>query len=170
MRAKINIKARPKAIEAFSLVEVVVALAIVVFALFSMVGLLGVGLANSHDSRERMQAATIAEEICSVRRAAPTNAFPIGSGPQPGFPLPPLQTATSSPVLTYITRDGALTNQPNADFGFIYNITPVLDAVPAGNTSNGVSQVYMCIFWPAQAAPTSPATSHYEISTTFGLQ
>jgi type II secretory pathway pseudopilin PulG len=169
MRAKINIKARPKAIEAFSLVEVVVALAIVVFALFSMVGLLGVGLANSHDSRERMQAATIAEEICSVRRAAPTNDL---SNTQPGFPLPVLETQMGNisppPVPLYLTRDGLLTNQANADFGFLYSITPKLDAVPA-NTTHGVSQVYMAIFWPANAPATNAATGRYEITTVFGL-
>jgi type II secretory pathway pseudopilin PulG len=164
-------KTPPRTKRAFSLVEVVLSLAIVVFALFSMVGLLSVGLQSTQDSRERIQAATIAEQICATRRAAPTNAFPLASGPQPGFPLPPLQTATNNLTTpAYITRDGVLTNQANADFGFIYNITPKLDAVPAGNTSNGVSQVYMAFFWPALASPTSAATGHYEVNTTFGLQ
>jgi type II secretory pathway pseudopilin PulG len=164
-------KSFSRARRAFSLVEVVLSLAIVVFALFSMVGLLSVGLQNTQDSRERIQAATLAEQICATRRAAPTNAFPLASGPEPGFPLPPLQTAANnltSPV--YITHDGVLTNQASADFGFIYNITPKPDAVPAGNTANGVSQVYMAFFWPAHPSPTNASTGHYEINTTFGLQ
>ncbi len=160
-----------KSKKAFSLVEVAVALAIVVFALFSMVGLLNVGLQNTHDSRERIQAATIAEQICATRRAAPTNDFTGGTSPQPGFPLPVLQIAANNLTTPlYITRDGLLTSQDNADFGFVYSITPKFDPIPAGNTSNGVSQVYMAIFWPPHASPTSPATGRYEINTTFGLQ
>ncbi len=157
-----------KSSRGFSLVEVVLALAIVVFALFSMVGLLGVGLQNSQDSRERVQAATIAEQVCSIRRAAPTTDV---TSVQPNFPLPVLQTSAnnlSSP--DYVTRDGQKTTIDKADFGFIYSITPKLDAVPAGNTSNGVSQVYICLFWPARASPTAATTGHYEITTTFGLK
>ena len=154
--------------KAFSLAEVVLALAIVVFALFSMVGLLGVGLQNSQDSRERVQAATIAEEICSVRRASPTNDFTSGTSVQPGFPLPALNTSAGLTTV-YVTRDGTLTSQANADFGLIYSITPKFDAVPQ-NTQNGVSQVYLGFFWPARADPTKAATGKYEVSTTFGLQ
>jgi uncharacterized protein (TIGR02598 family) len=155
-----------KATKGFSLVEVVLALAIVVFALFSLVGLLGVGLQGTQDSRERVQAATIAEELCATRRASPTNAIP-----QSGFPLPSLAVAANNLTSpTYLTRDGVQTTLASADFGLLYTITPKLDAVPAGNTSNGVSQVYLCLFWPAHASPTAASTGHYEINTTFGLQ
>jgi Tfp pilus assembly protein PilV len=157
----------PKSSRGFSLVEVVLALGIVVFALFSMVGLLGVGLQNTQDSRERVQAATIAEQICSIRRAAPTTDL---TSVQPNFPLPVLQTAANnltSPI--WVTRDGVVTTQGNADFGFIYSITPRFDSVPA-NTANGVSQVYLCLFWPPRASPTAASTGHYEITTTFGLK
>jgi type II secretory pathway pseudopilin PulG len=152
-------------------VEVVLALAIVIFALFAIVGLLGVGLRGTQDSRERTQAAQIAEQICATRRAAPTNDFTATSSVQPGFPLPVLETATNNLTTpAYVTRDGILTNQANADFGFLYNITPKLDAVPTNNTNNGVSLVYMALFWPAHASPTASTVGHYEINTTFGLQ
>src|SRR5271154_5842435 len=100
-----NITPKPNA---FSLVEVVFALAIFVFVGFALIGLLGVGIQSSLDSKERNPAATIEEKICSVRRAAPTNDFTATTSPQPGFPLPILSTAANNltaPV--YLTRDGA---------------------------------------------------------------
>jgi len=157
----------PQATRAFSLIEVVFALAIVVFAGFALVGLLGVGLLNTQDSRERLQAATIAEAICATRRAAPTNDL---SAPQPYFPLPVLNPPGTGPISntnnlatpTYLTRDGMTTNAANASFGFLYNVN-------ATTNSPGVASVYLCFFWPAQASPTNPSTGHYEIATTFAL-
>jgi uncharacterized protein (TIGR02598 family) len=162
-------KTQNRAQRAFSLVEVVVALAIVVFALFSMVGLLGVGLQNTQDARERVQAATVVEQICAIRRASPTNNL---SASQPNFPLPAMNQSSAVNNLAspqYITRDGALTSQASADYGFLYSITPKPDT-SGSTTGGGVSQVYICLFWPAHASPTSAVTGHYAISTTFGWQ
>jgi type II secretory pathway pseudopilin PulG len=159
---------------AFSLVEVVFSMAIFVFVAFALIGLLAVGIQTSLDSKERNQAATIAEQLCSVRRAAPTNDFTATTSPQPGFPLPALNPTSPAGNLAttpiYLTRDGA-TNATavGADFAFVYNITPKYDALPAGNTTKGVSTVYMCLYWPPQASATATSTGHYEITTTFAL-
>ena len=152
---------------AFSLIEVVLSLAIFVFVGIAMIGLLGVGLQNSQDSRERTQAATIVEAMCATRRAAPTNNFTVATSPQPGFPLPVLNTssnnlgASGTPV--YLTWDGATNTLASgtARFGFLYNINPT-------GTSPGASSVYLCLYWPAQASPNT-AQGHYEVTTTFAL-
>ncbi len=156
-------------LDAFSLVEVVLSLGIVVFAGFALVGLLTVGLQNSQDSRERTEAATIAEDISATRRAAPTNDFTAPGSPQPGFPLPRLDVAAnniSTATPAYLTRDGITTNHANASFGFLYRITPLVDS---NGVSSRSSSVYFSLYWPAQASPSSPSTSHFDVSTTFAL-
>jgi len=156
--------------KAFSLVEVVLALGIFVFAGFALIGLLGVGLQNTRDSREQLQAATLAEFLCSTRRAAPTNSF-SGSGssnPEPGFPLPALTSSSnnispSAPI--YLSWDGISTNQASASFGLFFRITAPANYV--ASVSPGNASVYLCFFWPAQASPSSPNTGRYELTTSF---
>lgn len=148
---------------AFSLVEVVLSLGVVVFAGFALLGLLAVGMQNSQDSRERTQAATIAEALCATRRAAPTNDFTVATSPQPNFPLPILtNTVNNLAAPIYLTRDGLATNAANASFGFLYNIY-------GSTNSPGVATAYLCLYWPAQSAPTGAFTSHFEVTTTFAL-
>ena len=155
--------------DAFSLVEVVTALAVVVFAGFALVGLLGVGVRNTQDSREQLQAATIAETICATRRAAPNANLTAN-----GFPLPALSTSANnlgppaSPVA--LTWDGVTapsTSDPSARFGLLYNIVAPASYVPS--TSPGMAIVYLNIYWPAQAAPGSGAGGHFEVTTSFAL-
>lgn len=161
---------RRRAREGFTLVEVVIALAILVFAGFGLVSLLAVGLQSNHDSREQLQAATLAEYYCSTRRAAPTANFTGSSSPQPNFPIPVLSTTAnnlSSP--TYVTWDGAATtlSAGNARFGVIYNIMAPASYVPS--TAPGIATMYLCIFWPPQGSTTSAGTGHFELTTTFAL-
>lgn len=151
----------------FSLVEVALALGIVVFAGFSLVGLLALGLKNSGDSKQQLEAATIAEAICSTRRAAPTQDL---TSSQPNFPLPVLSvTKNNFTTPLYLTRSGTSTTlaSGNAHFGFFYNIIAPATYVPV--TLPGFSTVYLCFYWPAQAAPTTPNLAHFEVTTTFAL-
>jgi type II secretory pathway pseudopilin PulG len=161
---------RPKQIRAFTLVEVVLSLGIFIFAAFGLIGLLAVGLQTNQDSKQQLQAATIAEALCSTRRAAPTNDFTT-STVQPNFPLPPFNVAAnnfSSP--TYLTWDGLTTNAASARFALLYKITPTFYSVPTGNATTGVSTVYLCFYWPAQAASTNTTVGHFEVTSNFPLQ
>ncbi len=149
------------------------ALGIFIFAGFSLVGLLGLGLQSSRDSKEQLQAANIAEFICSTRRASPTNDL---TTVQPNFPLPALTTSTPTPTTPIgLTWDGlkttsGLVTDPTARFGLIYTINPTIYPVPAGNTTTmtGVSKVYLCLYWPAQGN-AGPNAGHFEVTTTFAL-
>jgi len=153
---------------AFSLVEVVVALAVVVVAGFGLIGLLAAGMQNTQDSRQQLQAATIAESLCTTRRAAPTNDF---TTVQANFPLPVLTQATNNfSSTTYLTWDGQQTNSANAHFGLLYKIAPTFYSVPSGNTTAGVSTVYMCFYWPALASSTNTSVGHFEVTANFPLQ
>jgi Tfp pilus assembly protein PilV len=152
--------------EAFSLVEVTLALGIFVFAGIGLVGLLTVGLQNDQDSKLKLQAATVAEDLFSTRRASPTNDL---TTVQLNFPLPPLTTATNNfASATYLSADGQTTDATHARFGFLYKITPSFYSVPTGNTTSGFSSVYMCFYWPAQANATNNA-GHYDVTTVIPL-
>ena len=166
---KANKNSKFPAQRAFSLIEVVVALGIVTFAGFALIGLLGVGLHNTSDSKMQLQAATIMESICSVRRAAATNDL---STVQPGFPLPSLGASAGNITAgtpTWLAWDGSITTaSTNARFGFLYNIvapTNYSSAPTPGNTSTA----YICLYWPPQVSPTNANLGHFEVTTTFAL-
>ena len=150
---------------AFSLIEVVVALGIVTFAGFSLIGLLSVGLRNTSDSKMQLQAATIMEQMCSVRRAAPTNDL---THIQTNFALPVLGSSLnnlSSTTPTWLAWDGTVTTtSANARFGFLYNIT-----APTTYTSGSTATAYLCLYWPPLVSPTNANLGHFEVTTTFAL-
>ena len=162
---------RPRQIRAFTLVEVVLSLGIFIFAAFGLIGLLAVGLQTNQDSKQQLQAATIAEALCSTRRAAPTNDFTT-TVVQPQFLFPPLNVTPTIilPRLTW-TWDGLATNSAsNARFALLYKITPTFYSVPTGNATTGVATVYLCFYWPAEAAPTNTTVGHFEVTSNFPLQ
>ena len=151
---------------AFSLVEVVVALGIFVFTGFALLGLLSVGIQSGRDSKEQLQAANIAEFLCSTRRAAPMQNL---STVQPNFPLPifyPAANNLNSPI--YLTWDGESTTLAGgtARFGLVYNIIAPSTYTPKVNP--GYSTVYLCLYWPA-AAPLNASSGHFEITSHFAL-
>lgn len=154
--------------QAFSLIEVVVALGIAVFAGFALIGLLSVGLKNSSDSTMQLQAASIMEEMCSIRRAAPTNDL---TSIQTNFPLPPLTTSAGNLTTTnlWLAWDGTITTSPaNARFGFLYNITAP-SGYPSASTTGNYATAYLCLYWPVQVSPTNANLGHFEVTTTFAL-
>ncbi len=149
---------------AFSLVEVVLALAIFVFAGFALISLLSVGIQANHNSKEQLQAANIVEFLCSTRRAAPTASLTTS---EPNFPLPILSTTAdnlSSPA--YLTWDGLATNAANASFGLLYSIQA--PANYTAKTNPGYARVYLCLYWPAQA-PLNATAGRFELESTFAL-
>lgn len=57
------LKTSPRIVQAFSLIEVVLAMAIVAFALLAIIGMLPVGLATMRDSQNDQAIATIANQL-----------------------------------------------------------------------------------------------------------
>lgn len=142
--------------EAFSLVEVVLALGIVSFAGLALLGLFSVGLSTNRESIEELEATHVAQSIFAFRRASPL------STNQAGFPLPALDKTNSvtesSPV--YLTDEGHLTgNAAAAKFGMIYRVTP-------DPNSYGGTKVYLCLYWPANV-PASKAQGRFETYSIF---
>jgi type II secretory pathway pseudopilin PulG len=162
----------------FSLVEVVVALGVLLVAGFGMIGLLTVGSKGNSDSKEQIQAASLAEMICSTLRAVPEKDLTSSNSQSPfaNFPIPPLNSSASRTSGTlFLNWDGSTVEatDPSARFGLIYQIYNNLYPVPAGNTASpsptpGVATLYLCLYWPAQASASS-SEGHYELTSTFAL-
>ncbi len=145
---------------AFSLVEVVVAMAVASFAIISLIGLFAYALETTRESSQAILAANAAASMLAVDRATPTNAMAIAS------PLPRLDQGASNFTLVpsyslnhavYLTASGQVTNNiAYATYGLLYSVMP--------NAITNASQVYVMLYWPPQGSPTN-SVGKYEIST-----
>ena len=151
-------------IMAFSLVEVTIAIGVLSFVLISLVGILMVGIRTKGDSQNMVSASNLASLLISQRRAMPTNNVPA-SFLMTNFALPELRsssanftTAPFSAQPEYITCDGCVTNRQNAGYGLLYKVDIQSSA-----------KIYLVLFWPAAADPSTSGASRYEINTQIAL-
>jgi Tfp pilus assembly protein PilV len=148
-------------VQAFSLVEVVLALGICAFVLIAMLGLLSTGLQSSKDSEDQIQAANVASLLISTCLANPTN-----SPANFAIPSSALTNGYANAYpggINFIGVDGNLTNVSNAAY--------VITCQAGTNTISGSSlaQVYLMLTWPARATPSNVTVRRYEISTYIPL-
>ncbi|SDU05417.1 Verru_Chthon cassette protein B [Verrucomicrobium sp. GAS474] len=139
---------------AFSLIEVAFSLGICSFALIAMFGLFGTGLQSSRDSEDQIQAANLASLIVSTRMASPTGTIANFVLPANAISRPYGDLYTEG---TYIGVDGKLTSLANA----AYQVTCRTGTNAA--TGSSLSQIYLMLSWPPQAALTSAMVKHYEL-------
>jgi uncharacterized protein (TIGR02598 family) len=153
-------KCRPGLIEGFTLVEVVLALGVVSFALVAILGVFPIGLQTGHDAQDETRAAQIAQAIFATMLAqAPTrySAIQIPIDASNSLPLNLSQTNTPATPQMYADNDGKFTVSKN---GAIYAITITTSTTPPGIGSADAglaSQVIISISWPA-AAPAANRT------------
>ncbi len=140
---------------AFSLIEVVISLGIIVFALVALIALFSLGLKTNKESSDQIQAADLASLLVATRRGMPTNTIT-------NFALPSLNRATNNTVTVGV--DG-LTISAAASLGtesykLEYQITP-------GTLVTNVANVYLLLWWPAAlaAAPSNNPGGYYELNT-----
>jgi len=138
---------------AFSLVEVVLALGICAFVLIAMMGLFSTGLRTSRESEEQVQAANLASQILATRTAAPASDNNLANFAIPAASLTNAYTDIYGAAGTTVGLDGR-TNSAAA-----YRIT--LRAGTNAVTGARLSQVYLMLSWPPQAA-ISNAAGRYE--------
>ena len=147
--------------EAFSLVEVVLALGICSFVLIALLGIFATGLQSNRESEQQIQAANLASMLISLRTASPTNAI----ANLPNFAIPtavmtgPYTNAYQSgnSLTNYVGLDGQLTTATAAAY---------LISCRAGTntlTGSGLAQVYLMLSWPPQLNPTNANAGCYEI-------
>ena len=151
-------KPPPFLLRSFSLIEVVLALGIVSFALLSVVGLLGVGLRTNKESSDQIQASNIASFLISTLRAIPTN-------PPPDFALTNLNQETITNTVQ-VGSDGTTTNVSDANGS--YNLYYVLGTNSV--TGPKLANVYLMLWRPLHAPkPTNNPSSCYELTTQISL-
>ena len=141
---------------AFSLIEVVLALALISFALLSMVGLLSTGLKSSRESGEDTSLAFCTETAQEILRSkgflnALTQAAYATNDTIPDFYFDSagcLQCDTNGLVLT----------ASNSESLYGCTVTRVLPAVPPVQTTTNLLMLQLKFSWPLAA----PATNRYQ--------
>ncbi len=148
---------------AFSLVEVVLAIAICSFSLIAILGLFTTGLQSTRDSEQQIQAANLASTLISMRMASPTNTF--SSLPNFAIPASAMTKGFASAYTgnVYVGSDGQTNTIGNA----VYRIS--CSAGTNSLTGTGTAQVYIMLSWPPQATATT-AAGRYEIITDIPLR
>jgi uncharacterized protein (TIGR02598 family) len=160
---------RSRFIEAFSLVEVVMAIGVIAIALIILFALVPVGLKSNVDSAGESQAVNVLQALISDRQASSfTNASSL-------YNLPAISYVTNSSAGTlYLMEDGVTTNaQPAAArYRIDYTVYPS-DSIFASATNYPVASLPMPVSidfrvsWPAAATNRN---SSVETVATFMTQ
>ena len=141
----------------FSLIEVVLALAVCTFGIVALVGLFSTGVQASKESQDEIQAANFASYLVAVRTASPTNAIA-------NFGVPPLPAAAGGITATnFVGPDGLVTNAAAAAYRLVCR------AGTNAATGPSLSQVYLLLSWPAAADPNGTAAKKYDLVTYIPL-
>ena len=149
---------------AFTLVEVVIALGIFIFALVAIGGLFFVGLNINKESSEQIQAANLASLLISTRRAIPVD--PLGTpNPLGNFALPPLNAPTSGNYKMGVADDGTVGSATGSPaYNLFYQVST--NAVAGAH----LAQVHLLLWWPATlTTPPNNPSSRYELTTLVAL-
>ena len=141
---------------AFSLVEVILALGIAVFAIVSLVALLPIGLQSSRTSVEESAALNILSTFVADRRATPlATASAL-------YRLPALATNMTATTNTFYIADGthAVVEPAKARYRIVCAFAP-----PAAGTCAPFLG-YFRATWPAQS-PSTNSPDYVELVVTF---
>lgn len=143
---KLSTKRNPAA---FSLVEIVLALGMVAFAIVAILGVLPVGLQTSHGAQNDTRAALIAQAVFASLASQARVQFDnmqliLADGSLLAFPL-----AQSATIILYADNDGNLLHS-GTNAAFV--ITGATNADPTGFDSGYANQVTLTVGWPATAA------------------
>jgi prepilin-type N-terminal cleavage/methylation domain-containing protein len=136
----------------FSLVEIVMAIAIIAFAMMGLVGLLPVGLQSEKTSIEEMSACNLLRSIASDLANSPSSSSTSSRFCQP---MPSSVTSTKE-VELYISDSEAVVPQSSQARFKLY-----LRYIPAPTTMPGPSAVLIRVLWPASAANYQKSVESY---------
>jgi len=152
-------KRKNRSSAAFSLVEVVVALGVVVFCLLTVLGLLAVGITTTHDSTAQTSATNILNAVAADVESTPnlTASYPPSSARGGiaetsaiyGITVPAKGTAsTPTPRTIYIGEDSQVTSATSA----LYQLNVWTTGATATQQE---TLVRLLISWPAMASYTN---------------
>jgi uncharacterized protein (TIGR02598 family) len=160
------------AAEAFSLIEVTIALGIAAFCLVTVFGLLPIGIVSNQTSFEQTMAGNISSAVISDLRSAQ----PCGAVTSPRFGLPIPAAGDAATVHTiYISSSGSATTvdgAPMVSGSAIYRYRMTVQFFPPQATAPyAATSVRLLVTWPALADPNYAAlpvnyAGSYEADTT----
>lgn len=142
---------------AFSLVEVVLALGVVSFAIVAILGILPAGLQTGHSAQDETRAAQIAQAIiASIASQAPSqfDNVQVQLNDSQNSTVPLHLSAAETKTL-YADNDGRLI--PTVT-GAAYSVSVTTNNSPAGFDPGYANQVTVRVIWPANA-PVANQTS-----------
>lgn len=136
-------KIRSRRIQAFSLVEITIAVGIVTCSMLVVMGLLPVGLKTLQDSSTQYATATIAQQIVADLQLMPFT--PSASNPN-------YSISAMNGQMNYYTVAGTKTTTP-ADSFFTVTFSTNSPAIPGGSTTygSGAQMVKATITYPTQS-------------------
>ncbi len=133
----------------FSLIEVVLALAIMSFCLIVLLGLLPLSLATIKNASEETTGINVVSTVVSDLKSTPATAQ---TSPTYQLSLPTATSSGNQSQTIYLDQSGgALPNATSA--GARYKVTVTLSPPSLQNTITGLAK----LSWPAQAVNASPA-------------
>lgn len=147
---------------AFSLIEIVLALGVISFALVGIMGLFPVAMRSAQESQRETRAALIAQQIFSDLRTGTGGNRSVTYGTNSlAVPLAPGATF----FLAYDTNGFGITNISESEFSRSYNSTnAAFLAQISVSTNTGISnlsQVQTTVVAPAVAPPVSRSTNTF---------
>lgn len=142
---------RPVSRQGFSLVEVVLALAVCSFCLVTILGVMATGLTTDHDTTQQTAAAGIVREVTAdLWAGSNSDSTGTSSGKTPAFGITlPTSTSASGPETLFFAGDG--TKEASAA-GAQYRVDV---AFGAKQFATEPSPVRVLVTWPALANPTA---------------
>lgn len=174
-----------KSASGFSLIETVIALAVIALAFIGIIGLLGLGLANNQTSSQQTVATNIAASIVADLRSTPSYST-TGKSPRYSLPLPTTVAATPTMPLSGVSRYylyfdnaqnalgaptvGAPSSIPSGAVYVAYvSMTKLVQVGPTATSSliQNTDMARIVVTWPAQG--NTPATGNVDIITQFRI-
>ena len=141
----------------FSLIEVVLALGVLAFAVLAVVGLLPIGLSTGHAAQDETRSAHIAQEIFASFASQAQKQFTAVTLPPTAAVALDLSSSTStisSPALfLYADNDGTLSTSSGAA---THSVSIATNSSPAGFAPGGANAVSIRVISPP--LPSSSST------------
>jgi type II secretory pathway pseudopilin PulG len=150
--------------EAFSLVEVVLALGVISFAIVAIFGLLPIGLNTGRAAQDQTRADQLAETLIDSMASQAQTQFSAVTLPSASPAPPPLDLATSistaaaPAVQLYANNDGQLST---VSAGAVYSVKILTNNVPTGFDPGYANEVTISVAWPAVAATTAQTVQSF---------
>jgi len=143
----------------FSLIEVVLALGVVAFAIVAILGMVPAGLSASHGAQDETRAAQIAQAILSSLASQSQTQFTnvqlaLNDKSSTSLDL----TAAPTTTTVYADKDGKLASTPA---GAIYAVAIMTDNAPVGFDPQYANKVTVSVAWPATAAAANQAKRNF---------